>query len=120
MPDLEDSDKFDLYSDICSDDPEFAGFRREDITVMQDVHSQKHTVEYLLLFINESNGELHFVYGDGNDSETYHYQLLHEVGQSFIPVYLDKLDELNYETDCKELDHYPWLVEYIPNYKPQE
>ena len=118
MPDLEDSNKFDLYFDICSDDPEFADFRCEDITAMQDVLSQKYTVECLLLFINESNGELHFVYG--NDSETYHYQLLHEVGQSFIPVYLNKLDELNCETDCKELDHYPWLVEYIPNYKPQK
>ena len=115
---LENEETFDLYAEICDDDPDFAGFRCEDLTADQDVFNQRYTIESLLLFIDESNGELHFIYG--NDSETYHYQLLHEVGQSFQPVYQAKLDELGYTTDCKELDHYPWMVEYIPNYKPQE
>jgi hypothetical protein len=115
---LEQENEFDLYASTCEDDPKFGEFRCEDLTANQDVFNQKYTIESLLLFIDESNGEVHFIYG--NDSERYHYQLLHEVGESFRPVYEAKLDELDYTTDCKELESYPWMVEYIPNYKPQE
>jgi hypothetical protein len=117
MLELEDQKTFDFYLDYIESFPEFAKFRREDLTAYQDVFGAE-CEGCVLLLIDESNGEVHYVYG--GEEGSYHYQLLSEVGAYFVPAFQQKLEDLGYTTDCKELEHYPWLVEYIPNYKPQE
>lgn len=73
---------------------------------------------YLVYLVVDHKGYLTYAYGE--EEISFRCTLLSEVGATVRPSYESYFASMKHEIDVMELDHYPWLQEFIKNFPAED